>query len=67
MLCGSLCGAGSFWEKGGGKKDRPSFVWGHTEGHREGRRKAQWKTGNALDMARDGQEGQELVLDSLTD
>lgn len=30
-------------------------------------RKAQWKTGNALDMTRDGQEGQGLVLDSLTD
>lgn len=39
MLCGSLCGAGSFRKKGGGKKDRPSFVQGHVEGHREDRRK----------------------------
>lgn len=64
---GSLCGAGSFGKKVGGKRGRLSFVQGHTEGHREGRRTAQWKTGNALNTARGGQEGQGLVLDSLTD
>lgn len=55
--------------QGKGWEERLGIIYvGHSnEGHSEGRKKVeQWKAGNALDMARVGQEGQGLVLDSLT-
>lgn len=70
MPCTPLCGTGSFRKKAGGKKDRLSFVQGHTEGHREGRRKAHgrqemlWTWSGMVKRARDWFWTSSLTRDS---